>query len=133
MNALTMLDVEIERLYDKLADLEPDSKEYEAVNKNLATLMGERIEIEKLEVSEAHNKEMESIEIEKIKMSEAHNEKQMIEERNARWIKNAIDVALGVGSIALTVWGAKASFKFEEEGTLSTQTGKKLFDRIFRK
>lgn len=115
MNALTMLDVEIERLYDKLADLEPDSKEYEAVNKNLATLMEKRIEINKLEVSEAHN------------------EKQMIEERNARWIKNAIDIALGVGSLALTVWGAKASFKFEEEGTLSTQTGKKLFDRMFRK
>lgn len=115
MNELTMLKMEIERLYNKLAELEPDSKEYEAVNSNLAKLMEKRIEIEKLE------------------MSESQNEKQMIEERNARWIKNAIDLALGVGSIALTVWGAKASFKFEEEGTLSTQTGKKLFDRIFRK
>lgn len=115
MNELTMLKIEIERLYDKLAELEPDSKEYEAVNKNLATLLDKRIEIEKLE------------------MAETRDEKQLIEERNARLLKLGCDVLLGVAGLGLTYWGACVSFEFEKNDSISTQVGKKFMDKLLRK
>ena len=115
MNMKTILETEIEERSAKLSKLEPGTKEYSDAVDGLAKLIDRRIEIEKLE------------------MSEAQSEKQMIEERNARWLKIASDLLLGIGGLGLTLWGAKASFRFEEKGTITSQAGKKLMDRIFRK
>lgn len=114
MNLKTILDVEIEERSAKLSKLEPGTKEYSDAVEGLAKMMDRRIEIEKLETSEAQT------------------EKQMIEERNARWLKIGCDILLGIGGLGLTYWGAKASFKFEETGTITSQAGKKFMDGIFR-
>lgn len=115
MNMKTLLDVEIEELFDKLSKLNPDSKEYAAVEDGLTKLMDRKIEIEKLE------------------LSEAQSEKQMKEERKARLIKNIIDVGSIVLPLAVTVWGARASFKFEEEGTITTAIGRKFMDKLIKR
>lgn len=115
MNMKTILDVEIEERSAKLAKLEPGTKEYSDAVDGLAKLMDRRIEIEKIE------------------MSEAQNEKQMIEERNARWLKIGCDVLLGVAGLGLTYWGACASFEFEKNDSFTTQVGKKFMDKLLRK
>lgn len=115
MNIKTLLDVEIEEKSLKLANMEPDTKEYDAAVDSLTKLMDRRIEIEKLE------------------LSEAQTEKQMKEERKSRFVKNLIDVGAIVVPAAITIWGACVSFKFEETGTITTSIGRKFMDKLIKK
>ena len=114
-NMETLLRESIENELDKLGELSVGTKEHSAAVDDLTKLMDRRIELEKLAVTETQE------------------EKRIREERYARWTKNLIDLGLGLGGLALTYWGAKASFRFEESGTITSQTGKKFWDRVFRK
>ena len=71
-----------------------------------------------------------AIEIEKLESSETQNEKQMKEERKSRVVKTCVDVGSIVLPLAVTIWGARASFKFEETGTITTSVGRKFMDKI---
>ena len=112
MSMATKLNVEIEEKFDELAKLDPTTKEYSAAVDSVTKLMDRAIEIEKLE------------------SSETQNEKQMEEDRKSRLVKNCIDVGSVVLPLAVTIWGAKASFKFEETGTITTSVGRKFMDKI---
>lgn len=112
MSMVTKLNVEIEEKFDELAKLDPTTKEYSAAVDSVTKLMDRAIEIEKLE------------------SSETQNEKQMEEDRKSRLVKNCIDVGSVVLPLAVTIWGAKASFKFEETGTITTSVGRKFMDKI---
>lgn len=109
----TLLTDEIEKLYDRLSTLSPDSKEYAAVEANLNKFMEQKLEIERL------------------RASEIQNEKQMKEERIFRIIKHLIDIGLGILPIMVTVWGVNASFEFEKEDTITSTVGRKFMDRLF--
>lgn len=115
MNMKTLLDVEIEELFNELSKEGLDAKEYAAIEDNLTKLMDRRIEIEKIEESATQA------------------EKQMKEDRKARLAKNLIDVGAIVLPLAVTIWGAKASFRFEEEGTITTAIGRKFMDKLIKK
>ena len=108
----TKLNVEIEDKFDKLAELDPSTKEYAVAVDSVTKLMDRAIEIEKLE------------------SSDVQNEKQMKEDRKSRLVKNFIDVGSIVLPLAVTIWGARASFKFEENGTITTSVGRKFMDKI---
>lgn len=112
MSMVTKLNVEIEEKFDELAKLDPTTKEYTAAVDSVTKLMDRAIEIEKLE------------------SSETQSEKQMEEDRKSRLVKNCIDVGSVVLPLAVTIWGAKASFKFEETGTITTSVGRKFMDKI---
>lgn len=112
MSMTTKLHVEIEEKLDELSKLKSGTKEYTEAVDSVTKLMDRAIEIEKLE------------------SSETHNEKQMKEEHKSRFIRNLIDVGAIVLPLAVTIWGAKASFKFEEEGTITTSVGRKFMDKI---
>ena len=112
MSMVTKLNVEIEEKFDELAKLDPTTKEYSDAVDSVTKLMDRAIEIEKLE------------------SSETQNEKQMEEDRKSRLVKNCIDVGSVVLPLAVTIWGAKASFKFEETGTITTSVGRKFMDKI---
>lgn len=112
MSMVTKLNVEIEEKFNELAKLDPTTKEYSAAVDSVTKLMDRAIEIEKLE------------------SSETQNEKQMEEDRKSRLVKNCIDVGSVVLPLAVTIWGAKASFKFEETGTITTSVGRKFMDKI---
>lgn len=115
MDMKTQLDKEITRLVNNLAALNPNDKEYADVEDNLTALMDRRLEIEKLE------------------SAEAQTEKQLKEDRKTRLFKNLIDIGAIVLPLAVTIWGAKASFKFEEEGTITTSIGRKFMDKLIKK
>ena len=112
MSMVTKLNVEIEEKFDELAKLDPATKEYSAAVDSVTKLMDRAIEIEKLE------------------SSETQSEKQMEEDRKSRLVKNCIDIGSVVLPLAVTIWGAKASFKFEETGTITTSVGRKFMDKI---
>lgn len=114
MSMTTKLHMEIDEKFDELAKLDPTSKEYSAAVDSITKLMDRAIEIEKLEVSEAHN------------------ENQMKEDRRSRIAKNCIDIGLPVASLGITAWLALTSLKFEEEGSITTTIGRKTLDLIFK-
>ena len=115
MSMTTKLHVEIDDRFDDLAKLDPSSKEYSAAVDSVTKLMDRAIEIEKLE------------------MTEAQNERQLKEDRKSRVVKNCIDAGSIILPLAVTIWGAKASFKFEETGTITTGIGRKFMDKLISK
>lgn len=115
MSMTTKLHVEIEDRLDNISELEPTSKEYGMAVDSVTKLMDRAIEIEKLEASEDHN------------------EKQMKEDRKSRLTRNIIDVGAIVLPLAVTIWGARASFRFEENGTITTGIGRKFMDKLISK
>ncbi len=116
MDMTTKLHKEIDKRFEDLAGMDPASKEYSAAVDSVTKLMDRDIEIKKLE------------------MTETQNEKQLKEDRKSRVVKNCIDVGAIVLPLAVTIWGAKASFKFEETGTITTGIGRKFMDKlIFKK
>ena len=108
----TLLNTEIDLKLAKLRDMDPATKEYAAVVDNLSKLMDRRIELEK------------------IAESAAQNELKMKQEKKDRVVSNVIDVGKIVLPLAVTVWGACVSLKFEETGTITTAVGRKFMDKL---
>lgn len=115
MSMNTLLETEIEEKFNKFADMDPGSKEYASAVDSVTKLMDRVIELEKLDTSETQT------------------ENQMNEERKARLTKNCIDIGSIVLPLIVTIWGTKASFKFEETGSITTAVGRKFIDKLFTK
>lgn len=115
MSMKTLLEVEIEDTFAKMEDLDPTTKEYVNAVDGVTRLMDRVIEIEKLE------------------SAEIENDKKLREDRKTRIIKTCVDVGSLVLPLAVTVWGALVSLKFEEEGSITTTIGKKTLDKLFKR
>lgn len=114
MNIETLLRDRVEKDIDGLESLELGSKEHSAAVEDV-TKLADRV-----------------IEIMKCATSEEQTEKQTRKEWITQIIKICLELGLKAAEIALLIWGIKNSFKFEEKGTISSQTGKKITDRFFR-
>lgn len=114
MNIETLLRDRVEKDIDGLENLELGSKEHSAAVEDVTKLADRVIEIMKCETSEVQT------------------EKQMRKEWLTQFIKICVDLGLKAAEIALLIWGIKMSFRFEESGTITAQTGKKITDRFFR-
>ena len=115
MSMETLLQVEIEEKFNNLAAMDVGSKEYAGAVDSVTKLVDRAIEIEKLDTSETQNKD------------------QMKEDRKSRLTKNCIDIGSIILPLAVTIWGAKASFKFEETGTITTGVGRKFMDKLIKR
>lgn len=115
MTTRTNLQEEINERFNELGELNVETKEYAAAVDSMTKLMDRDIELKKLE------------------LSESQNEKQMKEEHKSRIIKNCIEIGSIVLPLAVTIWGARASFKFEETGTITTGIGRKFMDKLISK
>ena len=115
MSMTTKLHVEIEDRLDDISRLDPTTKEYTAAVDSMTKLTDRAIEIEKLEISETQNKN------------------QIKDDRKSRLVRNCIDAGAVVLPLLVTIWGAKASFKFEENGTITTGVGRKFMDKLISK
>lgn len=86
---------------DKLSKLEPGTKEYDSAVDGLTKLTNLKNEINKTKVNNW-----------------------------AQFWKIAADFGLGIASLLVMIWGTKVSFKFEETGTITTGTGRRIADRL---
>jgi hypothetical protein len=126
MNIETKLHVEIDDEFDKLADMEPGSEKYRTTVDGITKLMDRAIEMERIDMDckdRAAARESE----------QALKEQQMREERKDRIVKNIIGAAGVVLPLVVTIWGTKVSLKFEETGTITTQTGRQFIQKLFHK
>ena len=113
---------EIRSELDSLRAMELGSESYKVAVDGVTKLVDRTIEMEKFK-AEREDKANE----------EDRLAKQMKEERIDRWVKNGIAVAGILLPIGVTIWGAKASFKFEETGTITSQPGRHFISNLFRR
>ena len=126
MNVKTLLEEEIQGEFEGLNELEVGSKEYQTTVDGLTKLIDRAIEIEKME-SESDEKVENRVFDNDLKL------KQLDEEKKDRLIKNCISVAGIVIPSVITIWGTFKTFKFEEEGTITTTMGRGFINRLFPK
>ena len=115
MSIEKLLNKEIESEFECLMELDAGSEEYKVTVDGLTKLMDRAIEIDKLNIE--------------------HEEKLQLnkEEKKDRLIKHGINVASIVLPICVTIWGTLKSFKFEEEGTVTTIMGRGFINKLLPK
>ena len=122
MEIKNILNEEVKSQVEGLNDLEMGSETYIKSVDGIAKLADKVIEMERIE------KERED------KYDEiAYREAQLAEESKDRKIRNGIAVAGIVIPTIVTIWGTKASFKFEQEGTITTIMGRGFINKLLPK
>lgn len=126
MKIETLLQDEIRDEFDNLKKMELGSESYKLTVDGLNKLMDKAIEIDKF-----------NVEVEEKARSREFDEQlrleQMNDEKKDRKVKNGIAIAGIIIPAALTVWGTLKSFKFEEEGTVTTIMGKGFINKLLPK
>ena len=147
----TLLREEIVSELEKLEDIEIGSDCYKTTVDGLVKLMDRAIEIDKMNISKEEQKikredakaatEFEN----KIKREQLENTKaiakfdnlfksrQMTDEQIDSIVRNCIAADGIIVPSVITVWGALMSFKFEEEGTITTSVGRGFMSRLLPK
>jgi hypothetical protein len=126
MNIETLLREEIESELEKLKTMEPGSDEHKAAVDEITKLTDRAIEMKKVEAEiqdKAMTRENESSRL----------DAQMKMDQKDRLIKNCIAVASIVVPTAVTIWGTVKSFKFEQEGTITTIMGRGFINKLLPK
>lgn len=126
MSMKTMLNEEIQSEFSELAKIEVGTDPYKTTVDGLTKLMDRVIEIDKIEAESYDRAEALEREYE-LKL------KQMREDRIDRIVKNGIAVGTALLGVAVTIWGTKATFEFEKEGTISSIMGRGFINKLFPK
>ena len=121
-----LLKDEIEKEFDELSKMEVGSEKYKAAVDGLTKLVDRAIDIDKFE-AEFQEKIDSRVSDTDLKLQAAKDDK------INRIVAHCINVAGIVLPIAVTVWGAKASFEFEKEGTISTLMGRGFINKLLPK
>ena len=123
MNIKTLLREEIQNEIEELKRMQVGTDEYRKTVEGIATLTKQVNDLENSEFEREDKNANASFDAD-LKL------KQMKEDRRDCWIKYSIDVAGIVLPILVTIWGTKASFKFEEEGTITTTMGRGFINKL---
>lgn len=113
---------EIEDEFQVLSEIKVGTDEYKSSVDGLTKLLDRAIEIEK------HEAEMKEREAERI----AKNI-QVAEEQKDRVVKNYITAGGVVLPLLVTIWGTLKSFKFEQDGTVTTIMGRGFINKLLPK
>ena len=126
MNIEELLEKEILDKIEALNDMEAGSEEWKKTVEGLTKLMEKANERDKFKAEQqeqSRNRRMENY----------WREKQAKEEKIDRWVKNGIAVAGILIPVGVTIWGTLVSFKFEEEGTITTIMGRGFINKLLHK
>jgi hypothetical protein len=118
MSIKTLLCEEIKDELEFLKALGVGADEHKLATDDLSKLVDRVVDLEKIE-----------IEREELKLKVA----QMEEEKKDRWIKNCLTAAGIIVPVGVTIWGTLKSFKFEQEGTITTIMGRGFINKLLPK
>lgn len=118
-----LLHEEIESELKCLKDLEIGTEQYKVTVDGLVKLVDRAIEIDKLnlEAEEKSKNRLNDVDF---------KQKQIEEERKDRLIRNCISAAGIVIPSLITIWGTLKTFKFEEDGTITTVMGRGFINKL---
>jgi hypothetical protein len=119
MSLKTLLDIATEDGFTELDKMEVGSEKYVNTAKILNEMSDRIIAIDKQKVEEENQKLDEKLRL-----------KQMKHEQIDRYVKHGLTAVSIIGGMALTVWGALASWKYEETGTVTSLAGRKFVNNL---
>ena len=122
-NLKKMLHEEIESQFDGLEGIEIGSEAYRNAIDGLSKLMDREIEISKLQAEREDKLESRAIET-RLK------NRQLMDDKTDKIIRNGLTAAGLVVTAGLTVWGTLKTFKFEETGTITSSIGRGFIQRL---
>lgn len=132
MNNEALLNKVIEYLLKKVENTEDGSEQQKALVDAIAKLEDKALEIQRIKNDAADKAATRERELKNDILEHNLKCEQMSEERIGRWVKDIL-TALGIVlPICVAVWGTKVSFKFEEEGTITTIGGRSWITGLFR-
>lgn len=120
------LDKEILDTIEALNEMETGSEEWKKTVEGLTKLLEKANERDKFKAEQHEQSRNRRIE-------NYWREEQAKEEKIDRWVKNGIAVAGIIIPVAVTIWGTLVSFKFEEEGTITTIMGRGFINKLLPK
>lgn len=126
MSIQTLLNEEIKTEFEQLKKIEMGSEKYETAVNGLTKLVDKAIEMEKFDMEFD----------EKVTSREIENnlrQKQLDDEKKDRIVKNTISICGIVIPVGVTIWGTLKTFKFEEEGTVTTMIGRGFINKLLPK
>ena len=126
MTVKSLLRDEIRDEIETLSKMEVGSEGYEKTVNGLTKLMDRAIEMDKLENEQEEKEKNREIETEL-------KTQQLEDEKKDRKVRNAISIAGIIIPTLVTIWGTKASFKFEQEGTVTTIMGRGFINKLLPK
>ena len=121
-----LLTEEIQAEIETLKGMELGSEPYKVAVDGITKLIDRSIDIEKYSAESKEKAEEKELEV-------YWKERESAEEKKDRRIKDGIAIAGIVLPIIVTIWGTKASFKFEEEGTITTIMGRGFINKLLPK
>jgi hypothetical protein len=119
MSLKTLLDIATEDGFNELDKMEVGSEKYVSTAKILNEMSDRIIAIDKQKAEEENQKLDEKLRV-----------KQMNHEQIDRYVKHGLTAVSIIGGMALTVWGALASWKYEETGTVTSLAGRKFVNNL---
>ena len=120
MSIGTALRNTIQKNIEEIDRCKEGSEEFEKQVKATTMLIDRYNEMEKIELE----KQKVEVELEKLEVEESKNK----DEKHDRKVKNL----LTGGGLLITALGTVAMFIFEEKGSITSQAGRKILDRVFR-
>lgn len=124
MSLKTLIDIAVEDGFEKLDKMEVGSEQYKTTTEQLTKLSDRIIEIDKMELERETQKANREVDKEL-------RVKQMKQDQIDRYLKHGLTAVSVLGGFALTFWGAKASWLFEETGTVTSTAGRKFINCLF--
>ena len=124
-----LLNEEIEQEFDGLKEIEIGSEQYKVTVDGLTKLVDRTIELKKFDASCAEKESELEIKANELELREQRDK----DENKDRWIRNGITVVGIVVPALLTYWGTKKTFKFEEEGSITTTIGRGFINKLLPK
>lgn len=120
MSIGTALRDTIKTSIEEIGRCKEGSEEYEKQVRATTMLIDRYNEMEKIELE----KQKVEVELEKLEIEEKKNK----DEKTDKVVKNI----LTGGGLLITALGTVAMFIFEEKGSITSQAGRKILDRVFR-
>ena len=133
MSIKTVLNEEILSEIEELNNVAVGTDEHKAAVDALAKLLDKSIEMDRvdLEYQDKYDSRVEELDL---KREELELKKQQEKhEKRDQMIKNGLTAVSVIGGFALTVWGTKASFKFEKDGVITTIMGRGFIQKLLPK
>ena len=123
MDIENLLDEEIKEQFGGLSKIEIGSDSYKTTVDGLAKLIDRSIELKKIESEREFKEESRAIDT-RLK------NRQLTDEKLNNYIKNGLTAAGLIISTGLTVWGTVKTFKFEEDGTITSTIGRGFVNKL---
>lgn len=122
----TLLRDEIENEFSELGKMGVGTEQYRATVEGLTKLVDRAIELDKFE-AELQEKVDSRMSDYELRLQAAKDDK------INRIVSHGINVVGIVLPVLVTIWGTKASFEFEKEGTISTLMGRGFINKLLPK